>query len=41
MKCPQCRLVEMLVKEMKDNIVTFVCPKCGKEIEEEIEEEPE
>ena len=39
MKCPQCRLVEMLVKEIKDNIVTFVCPKCGKEIKEEIEPE--
>ena len=38
MKCPQCNLVEMLVKENKDNIVTFRCPKCGKEIKEEINE---
>ena len=41
MECPQCRLVEMRVEAIKDNIVTFKCPKCGKEIEEEIEEESE
>ena len=44
MKCPQCRLVEMLVKERKDNIVTFKCPKCNKEATEELQEvnnEPE
>jgi len=42
MKCPQCRLVEMLVKEIKDNIVTFICPKCNKEIKQELENnEPE
>ena len=34
MKCPNCRLVEMLVKEMKDDIVTFKCPKWNKEIQE-------
>ena len=43
MKCPQCRLVEMLVKEIKGNKVTFICPKCGKETTEELEvnNEPE
>ena len=30
MKCPQCRLVEMVVKEVKKNIVTHECKKCGK-----------
>ena len=30
MKCPQCRLVEMSVREVKDNIVIHECKKCGK-----------
>ena len=38
MKCPQCRLVGMLVEEIKDDIVTFKCPKCNKEITEKLEE---
>ena len=35
MKCPQCRLVEMSVREVKDNIVTHECKKCGKTAKEE------
>lgn len=30
MKCPQCKLVEMTVKKVKNNIVTHECKKCGK-----------
>ncbi len=40
MKCPQCRLIEMRVKEVKDDMVTFICPKCGKEIKEKVNNEP-
>lgn len=36
MKCPQCRLVEMLVKNVKDNTVEYVCKKCGKTVKEEL-----
>ena len=36
MKCPQCKMVEMLVKSVKDNIVQHVCKKCGKTISQEL-----
>lgn len=39
MKCPQCRLVEMLVKKVKDNTVEYVCKKCGKTAKEELPKE--
>jgi DNA-directed RNA polymerase subunit M/transcription elongation factor TFIIS len=41
MKCPQCRLVEMAVKEVKNNQVKLQCRKCGYEttVEEPKEEE--
>lgn len=34
MKCPQCRLVEMMVKKVYDEKVEYVCKKCGKLLEE-------
>ena len=30
----------MRVKEVKDDMVTFICPKCGKEIKEKVNNEP-
>lgn len=39
MKCPQCRLVEMLVKEIKEDKIIYVCKKCGTEVEGEIPKE--
>lgn len=36
MKCPQCKLVEMLVKCVKDNSVEYVCKKCGNKTQEEM-----
>ena len=36
MECPQCKIVEMMVKSVKDNTVEFICRKCGKIIKEEI-----
>ena len=41
MKCPQCQLVEMWLKEMKDNKYIWQCKKCHLEIEEDIPEETE
>ena len=34
MKCPQCKLVEMLVKGVKDNTVEHICKKCGSTVKE-------
>ena len=39
MKCPQCKLVEMLVKNVKDNTVEHICKKCGTTAKEEIPKE--
>ena len=36
MKCPQCKLVEMLVKCVKDNTVEHMCKKCGATEKEEL-----
>lgn len=36
MKCPQCKLVEMLVKCVKDNTVEHICKKCGTTVKEDI-----
>ena len=36
MKCPECKLVEMSVREVKDHIITHECKKCGKTEKEEI-----
>ena len=36
MKCPQCRLVEMIVKCVENNIATHECKKCGKTEKEEL-----
>lgn len=38
MKCPGCKMVEMQVWKVKDNVITHVCKKCGKEIKEEIKD---
>nr|DAO70507.1 MAG TPA: cysteine-rich protein [Caudoviricetes sp.] len=39
MKCPECKLVEMLVTKVIDNTVYYQCKKCGKEIQKEVIEE--
>ena len=39
MKCPQCKLVEMLVKCVKDNTVEHICRKCGTTVKKEIPKE--
>lgn len=36
MKCPKCRLVEMLVKSVNNNIVEYICKKCGNTTKTEI-----
>lgn len=36
MKCPQCKLVEMFVKNVKDNTVEHICKKCRTTVKEEI-----
>ncbi len=36
MKCPQCKLVEMFVKNIKDNTVEYMCKKCGITVKEEL-----
>ncbi len=33
MKCPQCKLVEMLVVKVDDSVIHYKCKKCGKEID--------
>ena len=37
MKCPQCKIVEMLVIRVKDNIVEYKCKQCEATATEEIE----
>lgn len=39
MKCPQCKLVEMLVKSVKENTIEHMCKKCGAMVKEEIRKE--
>lgn len=39
MKCPQCKLVEMLVKSVKDNTAEYVCKKCGSKVKTEMPKE--
>lgn len=39
MKCPQCKLIEMFVKSVKENIVEHMCKKCGTIVKEEIRKE--
>ncbi len=39
MQCSKCRLVEMRVEKVENNIVTLKCPKCGQEEQTEIEDE--
>lgn len=39
MKCPQCKLVEMFVKSVKDNTVEYICKKCGGTVKEELQKE--
>ena len=39
MKCPQCKLVEMLVKEVNEYKVKFQCKKCGYEFNSEYKED--
>lgn len=41
MKCPNCKLVEMIVERVIDNIVHYKCKKCGKGIEKEVIKEDE
>ena len=38
MECPECKLVEMRVDKVEDDLIYFVCKKCGKEITKTIEE---
>ena len=37
MKCPQCKLVEMLVTRVKDDTIEHTCKQCGTTVQEEIE----
>lgn len=32
MKCPKCKLVEMLVNKVKGNSIELICKKCGETI---------
>lgn len=41
MKCKQCRLVEMVIEKVEDNVITHKCRKCGSEYKEEIKDEKE
>jgi Zn ribbon nucleic-acid-binding protein len=36
MKCPQCKIVEMLVTKVKNNTIYHKCKQCGREEQEEI-----
>lgn len=38
MKCPQCKLVEMLVTRVKDNVAEYKCKQCGATEKEEIKQ---
>lgn len=38
MECPECKIVEMRVDRVEDEVMHFVCKKCGKEIEKKIQE---
>ncbi len=29
MKCPKCKIVEMLVNNVKGNTIEYICKKCG------------
>lgn len=39
MKCRQCKLVEMMVKNINTNTVEYICKKCGKIVKETIKDE--
>lgn len=32
MKCPQCKLVEMVVDKVTQNCIVHKCKKCGKTV---------
>ena len=38
MKCEKCRLVEMVVEKVENNLITHKCRNCGNEYIEEIKE---
>lgn len=38
MKCSQCKIVEMQVLEVKDNLILHKCKRCGNEQTQTIEE---
>ena len=37
MKCPKCRLTEMIIDSVKGNIVTHYCKNCGTECMTELQ----
>ena len=39
MKCPKCKLVEMLVKSIENDQINYVCKKCGTTAQEEVPKE--
>ena len=38
MNCPKCQLVEMRVDRVENDVIHYVCKKCGEYIEQKIEE---
>ena len=38
MNCPKCKLVEMRVDRVEDNVIHYKCKKCGKEETKLVEE---
>lgn len=39
MQCSRCKLVEMRVEKVVNNIATHKCPKCGAEADAEIQDD--
>jgi phage FluMu protein Com len=39
MKCPKCKLVEMLVKSIENDQITYVCKKCGTTVKKPVPQE--
>ncbi len=39
MKCPQCKMVEMVLEEVKGNKIRLKCRKCGYELNTQFKED--
>lgn len=38
MECPQCKIIDMRVEKVENNVIHYVCKKCGETLDKTIEE---